>query len=124
MPEEIKPNQSQAPTHDAQLAADNIASGEEKTPTVDMEADYQAAQRLSVSEIDRTGEGAKAAQEATAPKQEVSEPQQTTTQAQPTGNPSDYVDMAKDVAGSRNQGGTNVTDDLVEKAKEKGQPKK
>jgi hypothetical protein len=32
--------------------------------------------------------------------------------------------MAKDVAGSRNQGGTNVTDDLVEKAKEKGQPKK
>jgi hypothetical protein len=124
MPEEIKPNQSQAPTHDAQLAADNIASGEEKTPTVDMEADYQAAQRLSVSEIDRTGEGAKAAQEATAPKQEVSEPQQTTTQAQPTGNPSDYVDMAKEVAGSRNQGGTNVTDDLVEKAKEKGQPKK
>jgi len=124
MPEEIKPNQSQAPTHDAQLAADNIASGEEKIPTVDMEADYQAAQRLSVSEIDRTGEGAKAAQEATAPKQEVSEPQQTTTQAQPTGNPSDYVDMAKEVAGSRNQGGTNVTDDLVEKAKEKGQPKK
>lgn len=124
MPEEIKPNQSQAPTHDAQLAADNIASGEEKTPSVDMEADYQAAQRLSVSEIDRTGEGAKAAQEATAPKHEVSEPQQTTTQAQPTGNPSDYVDMAKEVGGSRNQGGTNVTDDLVEKAKEKGQPKK
>ncbi|MEI2583057.1 hypothetical protein [Scytonema sp. PRP1] len=124
MPEEIKPNQSQAPTHDAQLAADNIASGEEKTPSVDMEADYQAAQRLSVSEIDRTGEGAKAAQEATAPKQEVSEPQQTTTQAQPTGNPSDYVDMAKEIGGSRNQGGTNVTDDLVEKAKEKGQSKK
>ncbi|KAB8317383.1 hypothetical protein SD81_018955 [Tolypothrix campylonemoides VB511288] len=124
MPDEIKPNPSQAPTHDAQLAADNIASGEEKTPSVDIEADYQAAQRLSVSEIDRTGEGAKAAQEATAPKQEVHEPQQTKTEAPPTGNPDDYLNMAKDVAGSRNEGATNVTNDLIEKALEKGQPKK
>lgn len=124
MPDEIKPNPSQAPTHDAQLAADNIASGEEKTPSVDLEADYQAAKQLSVSEIDRTGEGAKAAQEATAPKQEVHEPQQTKTEAQPTGNPDDYLNMAKDVGGSANEGATNVTDDLVEKALDKGQPKK
>ncbi|WP_017314243.1 hypothetical protein [Mastigocladopsis repens] len=124
MPDEIQPNPSQAPTHDAQLAAENIASGEEKAPSVDMEADYQAAQQLSVSEIDRTGEGEKAAEKATAPKQEVREPQQTNTEAKPTGNPNDYIDMAKEVGGSRNQGGTNVTDDLLEKAKEKGQPKK
>jgi hypothetical protein len=124
MPDEIKPDASQAPTHDAQLAADNIASGEEKAPSVDMEADYQAAQQLSVSEIDRTGEGAKAAQEATAPKQQVHEPQQTNTEAKSTSDPKDYVDMAKEVGGSRNEAGTNVTDDLIEKAKEKGQSKK
>lgn len=65
MPEEIKPNSSQAPTHDAQLAAENIESGEEKAPSVDMEADYKAAEEFSVSEIDRTGEGEKAAKKAT-----------------------------------------------------------
>ncbi|ARV62082.1 hypothetical protein BZZ01_28715 [Nostocales cyanobacterium HT-58-2] len=123
MPDEIKPNPSQAPTHDAQLAAENIASGEEKAPSVDFEADYQAAQQLSVSEIDRTGEGEQAAQKATAPKQELREPQQTNTQAKPTGNPDDYVDMAKEVGGSKTEAVTNVSDDLVEKALEKGQPK-
>jgi hypothetical protein len=71
MPDEVKPNPSESPTQDAQLAAENIASGEEKAPGVDIEEDYKAAQQLSVSGIDRTGEGAKAAEEVTAPKQEV-----------------------------------------------------
>ncbi|BAY26118.1 hypothetical protein NIES2100_59290 [Calothrix sp. NIES-2100] len=123
MPEEIKPNVNEAPTHDAQLAAENIAAGEEKAPTVDFEADYAAAQQFSVSEIDRTGEGAKAAEAATAPKQQVSQPQEVRTQAEATGNPDDYADMAKDVAGSRTEGATQVDDDLVQKALEKGQRK-
>lgn len=121
--EEIKPNVQQAPTQDAQLAAENIASGEEKAPTVDMEADYQAAQQLSTSSIDRTPEGAKAASVATAPKFELSQPEQTTTTAQPTGNPDDYLEMAKDVNADAQEGVSNVSDDLVKKALE-NKPKK
>lgn len=97
MPEEIKPNVNQASTQDAQLAAESIASGQEKAQAVDFDADYAAAQQMSVSDIDRTGEGAKAAQEATAPEHQLSKPEETRTEAQPTGNPADYMDMAKDV---------------------------
>ncbi|MBW4635535.1 MAG: hypothetical protein KME30_27710 [Iphinoe sp. HA4291-MV1] len=63
MSEEVKPNPSQD-SYDAQLAAENIASGEEKAPSVDAEKDYQAAQQFSVSDIDRTNKGAKAAKNA------------------------------------------------------------
>lgn len=97
MPDEIKPNVDQAPTQDAQLAAERIAAGEEKAPTVDIEGDYEAAQQYSVSDIDRTGEGQKAAEAATAPDYKISEPQETKTESKATGNPSDYMDMAKDV---------------------------
>jgi len=124
MPDEVKPNLNEAPTHDAQLAAESIASGEEKAPKVDFEADYAAAQQFSVSEIDRTGEGAAAAEAATAPKYEISKPQETKTQAQPTGNPDDFLELAKEVGNSRTEGVTSVTDDLVKQAIEKGQPKK
>lgn len=123
MPDEVKPNVNEAPTHDAQLAAENIAAGEEKAPTVDFEADYAAAQQFSVSEIDRTGEGAKAASAATAPKLEVPKPEETRLETQPTGNPDDYADMAKDVAGSKNEGVASIDDDLMQKALEKGQSK-
>lgn len=97
MPEEIKPNTNQAPTQDAQLAAESIASGQEKAQAVDFDADYAAAQQMSVSEVDRTGEGAKAAQKATAPEHQMSSPEETKTEAQPTGNPADYMEMAEDV---------------------------
>jgi hypothetical protein len=124
MPDEVKPNLNQAPTHDAQLAAESIASGEEKAPKVDFDADYATAQKFSVSEIDRTDEGAAAAKEATAPKYKISTPAETKTQAQSTGNPDDYVELAKEVGNSRAEGVTNVSDELVQKALEKGQPKK
>jgi hypothetical protein len=124
MPDEVKPNVGEAPTQDAQLAADSIASGEEKAPTVDAEADYKAAQELSVSDVDRTGQGEAAAKAATAPELEVPKQEETKTQAQSTGNPDEYLDMAKDVGGSRNEGLSNVSDDLVEEALEKGQPGK
>lgn len=123
MPDEVKPDVNQAPTHDAQLAAENIAAGEEEAPKVDFEADYAAAQQFSVSEIDRTGEGAKAAEAATAPKQQVSKPQEARTEAQATGNPKDYADMAKDVGGAKTEAVSSVDDDLVQKALEKGQSK-
>ncbi len=124
MPDEIKPNVAEASTQDAQLAAESIASGEEKAPTVDFEGDYKAAQQYSVSDVDRTNEGEAAANAATAPKFEVSKQEETKTEAQSTGNPADYMDMAKDVGGSANQGVSNVSDDLIQEALEKGQPGK
>ncbi|MFH7024460.1 MAG: hypothetical protein ACHBN1_03440 [Heteroscytonema crispum UTEX LB 1556] len=124
MTDEVKPNVAEAPTHDAQLAAENIASGEEKAPKVDFDADYEAAQQFSVSEIDRTEEGAAAAEAATAPQFEISEPEETTYQAEPTGNPNDYLEMAKEVGGSQNEAVSNVSDDLLQKAFEMGQPQK
>lgn len=122
MPDEVKPNQNQAPTQDAQLAAENIASGQEQAPTVDMEADYAAAQQMSVSDIDRTGGGAQAAEAATSSQFKVSEPEETQkTVAQSTGNPDDYLKMAED-ADSTTESGANVSDDLIDKALDMGKP--
>ncbi|MBD2609392.1 hypothetical protein H6G81_34095 [Scytonema hofmannii FACHB-248] len=121
MPDEVKPNVAENSTQDAQLAAESIASGEEKAPTVDVEGDYKAAQKYSVSDVDRTKEGEAAANAATAPKFEVSKQEETTTQAESTSNPADYMNMAKDVGNSANEGATNVSDDLVEEAIKKGQ---
>ena len=124
MPDEIQPNVGEAPTQDAQLAAESIASGQEKAPAVDFDADYEAAQKLSVSEIDRTGQGAAAAKEATAPKREIKKQEETKTAAQPTGNPDDYLSMAKDISNSQHEPVINVSDDLLKEALEKGQPGK
>lgn len=122
MTDEVKPDPKQAPTQDAQLAAENMVSGAEKAPTVDFDADYAAAQEFSVSDVDRTGEGAAAAAAVTEPQFKVSEPQETKTAAQPTGDPSDYMDMAEDV-GSQTEAGTgNVDDDLIHKALDMGKP--
>lgn len=121
--EEVKPNLNEASTQDAQLAAENIASGEEKAPTVDFDNDYATAQQFSVSEVDRTGKGAAAAQAATAPNQKTSQPQETKTQAQSTGNPDDFLESAKEIGNSPTEGVTNVSDDLVEQALEKGERK-
>ena len=121
MTDEVKPDPKQAPTQDAQLAAENMLSGAEPTQAVDFDADYEAAQQFSVSEIDRTGEGAAAAEAATAPQFEVSEPEETKLEAQPTGNPDDYLEMAKDV-NTTTEPVSNVSDDLLHKALDMGKP--
>ncbi|GAX35503.1 hypothetical protein [Nodularia sp. NIES-3585] len=121
MADKMKTNANQASTHDAQLAADNMASGEEKTPKVNFESDYATAQEFSVSEIDRTNEGAAADSAATAPQQKVAEVEETKTETQSSGNPKDYVEMAKEIGGSRSEAVTNVSDDLVQKAFKKGE---
>jgi len=123
MPDEVKPNLNEATTHEAQLAAESIASGEEKAPKVDFDADYAAAQQFSVSEVDRTGGGAAAAEAATAPQYKISKPEETKTQSQSTGNPDDFLELAKEVGNSPTQGVTNVSDDLVKQALEKGERK-
>ena len=121
MTEEIKPNPTQATTHDAQLAAENMVEGEEKLPAVDVSADYEASKAFSVSEVDRTSEGAEAAAAATAPKFQVPKATETAFKAEQTGNPADYKDMAKEVSRTPAASG-EVSDDLVEKALEMGQP--
>lgn len=105
--------------HDAKLAQEAIAAGEEKAQKVNVEADYEAAQQFSVSEVDRTGEGAKAAEEATGHQFELSQPETTTIVAESTSDPADYTEMAKDVSPVPT-GAANVTDDLVKKAIEMG----
>jgi len=122
MTDEVKPDPKQATTQEAQLAAENMAAGVEDTPAVDFNADYEAAQQFSVSDVDRTGEGAAAAEAATASQFQVSQPEETKTEAQPTGNPSDYLDMAEDVGLQTEAGTGNVSDDLVNKALDMGKP--
>ena len=121
MPEELKPDPKQAPTQDAQLAAEEMLSGKEELPAVDLDADYEASKQLSISDVDRSAAGAEAAAAATAPQFEVHKPEETKVEAVPTGNPDDYRQMAKDVSHST-KAATGVSDDLVQKALEKGQP--
>ena len=121
MTEEIKPNPEQATTHEAQLAAESMAEGQEKVPKIDVSADYEASKEFSVSAIDLTEEGAQAAAAATAPKFEVPVAKETEFKAEPTGDPADYMDMAKEVSRTPVASG-EVTDELVQKALELGQP--
>ncbi|NJL62693.1 MAG: hypothetical protein HC903_13760 [Methylacidiphilales bacterium] len=122
MADEIKTNPAVASTHDAQLLAENIVAGEGKAPNVDFEADYAAAQEMSVSEVAKTPEGAKLAEEAVAPKYEITQPEETETVAVETGNRDDFMDMANEISG--NEAVTSVDDDLIKKALEMGQPGK
>ncbi|MCL1467255.1 hypothetical protein [Argonema galeatum] len=121
MAEKMTPNPAEATTQDAQLVAENMVAGKEKMPEIDVNADYEASKAFSVSEIDRTGAGTQAAAEATAPKFQVGQAQETTYKAEATGNPNDFIDMARDV-NPTSVGVGNVSDDLVKKALEKGKP--
>ena len=87
MPDEIKPNPNEATTQDAQLAAESIASGEEKAPTVNLEADYKAAEKL------KTASGDTPSQQNVSAGSEGHEP----------GNPENYTDIAKNITKSKEQ---------------------
>lgn len=78
-------------TYDAQQLTEDITAGEEKSPQVNVEADYERSKQFDVSEIDRTGAGAAAADAAT------STSKQTTTSEAEEGDPADFLKMAKDV---------------------------
>jgi predicted lipid-binding transport protein (Tim44 family) len=83
--------------YDSQQIAEAIDKGEVKAPQVDVAADYEASKEFSVSEIDRTEEGAKAAEAATAPKFELKQPEETHSEAKPTGDPTEFIEMAKEL---------------------------
>ncbi|HEY9637353.1 MAG TPA: hypothetical protein V6D14_28390 [Coleofasciculaceae cyanobacterium] len=95
--EELKVDPKQAETHEGQLAAERMASGEEKLQQVNVEADYEASKEYSVSDVDKSGTGEAAAAAATAPKQKMPEPTEMKSSPDTTGNPDDYREMAKDV---------------------------
>jgi hypothetical protein len=121
MADEVKVNSTEVSTHDAQLLADNVAEGVEKAPKVDFDADYELAKEMSVSPIDNTEEGQKAAEAAVAPQYEMPEPEDMRVEPGVTGNPDDYVNMASEI-GSRDEAVTQVDDDLLKKAFEMGKP--
>mgnify|MGYP000662731196 CR=1 FL=1 len=66
-------------------------------------------------------EGRTAAETASAPQYQIPEPEETKTEVQPTGNPDDYLDMAKEIGASRTEAVTSISDDLVEQALQKDQ---
>lgn len=98
MAEELKPNPQEVDNiHEAQLAAEKMASGEEKLQTVDVDADYEASKEFSVSDVDKSGAGAASAAAATASAQKLPEPTDMASSPDTTGNPADYLEMAKEV---------------------------
>jgi hypothetical protein len=112
---------TQSQTYDSQQLSEEIATGEAKVPKVNVEADYSAAQEFSSSEIDQTSAGDEAAAAAVAHQHEVPAPEATPVVTQPTGSPDEFIDIAKEVS-PFSSGATNVTDELVQKAINKGQP--
>lgn len=105
--------------YDAQQMIEEVKEGDRKAPDANVDADYEASKQFSVSNIDRTEEGAAAAEAATAPDFEVPSVEESTLPAATTGNPDDYKKMAAD-ANPNTHVGSNVSDDMVQKALEKG----
>jgi hypothetical protein len=76
----------QTTTYDSQQLAEEIAQGEEQAPQVNVEADYERSKQFDVADIDRTGKGAEAASKTT-----------SSASSPATGNPDEFLDMAKQV---------------------------
>ncbi|MEG4056880.1 MULTISPECIES: hypothetical protein [unclassified Microcoleus] len=106
---------------DAQQITESAEAGEQKLPTVNVSADYEASKEFSVSDIDRTGAGAQAAAAATAPKFPIPAAQDNMAKpADTSGNPADFRSMAQDITPAGTPG--EVTDDLMQKAIDLGTP--
>jgi hypothetical protein len=105
---------------DAQQITESAEAGEQKLPTVNVSADYEASKEFSVSDIDRTSAGAEAAAAATAPKFDIPAPTEFAKPADSSGNPDAFRSMAQDLNPAGAAG--NVTDDLIQKAIDLGTP--
>ncbi len=117
---EVSKETNNSQTFDAQQITENVEAGEQKLPTVDVSADYEASKEFSVSEVDRTSAGAKAAAAATKPQFDIPAPKDIATSADSSSKPEDFRAMAKEVRPAGAPG--NVTDDLVKKAIDRGTP--
>lgn len=108
-------------TYDAQQLAEGVAAGDQKLPQVDVAADYEASKEFSVSDIDRSAAGEKAAAVATAPQFKIPEPQSTELKTESSGDPDKFRSMAQEIRPEPGETGS-VSDELLQKALEKGQP--
>jgi hypothetical protein len=82
--------------YDAEQFVEEISAGEEKAPKVNVEADYERSKQFDVADIDRTDEGAKAADKAMASQFPASQ-SSAAGEGAATGNPDDFRAMAKEV---------------------------
>ena len=117
---EINTEPNNTESFDAAQVTESVEAGEQKLPTVDVSADYEASKEFTVSDIDRTSAGAEAAAAATAPKFPIPAPKETAKPADTSGNPADFRSMAHDIKPTGTPG--NVTDDLIDKAIDLGTP--
>ncbi|MEG4217731.1 hypothetical protein QUA27_20685 [Microcoleus sp. Pol14C6] len=118
---EINTEVNNTENFDAQQITESAEAGEQKLPTVDVSADYEASKEFSVSDIDRTGAGAQAAAAATAPKFPIPAAQDNTAKPVDTsGNPNDFRSMAQEIKPAGTPG--EVTDDVMQKAIDLGTP--
>ncbi len=128
MPEQDKKNEIAESIHpadaaenqDAQLTAEAIEEGMQEAPQIDVSSDYEASKQFAANPHADTKEGAKAIADATAPQFPVPEPKEVGHATEASSDPADYLDMAKDINPTGGQG--KVSDDLMQKALEKGQP--
>ncbi|MEP6489816.1 hypothetical protein NDI43_16785 [Microcoleus vaginatus GB2-A3] len=118
---EINPEVNNIENFDAQQITESAEAGEQKLPTVNVSADYEASKEFSVSDIDRTSAGAEAAAAATAPKFPIPAPTDNIAKpADTSGNPDAFRSMAHDITPAGTPG--EVTDDLMQKAIDLGTP--
>jgi hypothetical protein len=87
---------------DAERMVEEIKTGDEKMPQVDVASDYELSKQFDVAAIDHTGEGEKAAEEATSPNLDISKISSQSDASQATegfsdADPAAFLDMAKDV---------------------------
>lgn len=80
--------------YDAQQLVEEIAEGEQKAPKTNLDADYEAAKAYSTGEVNQSEADVQA--EATAVSSQFSKPEETSSEAQFTGNPEDYLQMARE----------------------------
>jgi hypothetical protein len=80
--------------YDAQQLVEEIAEGEQKAPKTNLDADYEAAKAYSTGKLSQPE--ADAQSEATSTTSQFSALEKTSSEAPATGNPEDYLQMARE----------------------------
>lgn len=102
--------------YDAEEMKTAISEGEEQAPeSVNVSADYEASKQMSTGRMSQ-----QEAEKSVAPDLRVKSADQVSVSTSSANQSPDYMDMARDVNPS-GAGAGNVTDELVEKALEKGE---
>jgi len=103
-----KININSSQTYDDKQLIEDIGSGEKKSSKVNIDADYEASKAYS------SGVSAEEAEALTAPMLEIPEPNSVELQPEASGDPSQFLAMARDLPTPSGSG--NISDELVKKA--------